>query len=119
SSGTVSLADPQQGQLVGTLGDPESSVTALAISGDGARVLSGGADCLAQLWAPGQPGRRFAEHTDTIRAVAFCPDSRHALSAGLDRAIWRWNLEGEAVQDPVVPAEFPEAVLHMAFSLDT
>jgi len=69
-------------------------VYAVAVSADGRRALSGGADNVLRLWdtKTGKEIRRFPGHTGRVWTVAFSPDGRRAASAGFDKVIRLWDL---------------------------
>lgn len=69
-------------------------VYAVALSPDGRRALSGGADNVVRLWdtRTGKEIRRFSGHTGRVWSVAFAPDGRRAASAGFDKTIRLWDL---------------------------
>jgi WD40 repeat protein len=67
-------------------------LSSVAISPDGKRILSGGADRCMRLWTI--DGRKIAEypHDTHVVKVAFCPDGRRALSGGWDGSVCLWEL---------------------------
>ncbi len=64
----------------------------LAVSPDGAQVLSGSEDRTLRLWevATGREVQRIEGHTDAVRAVALSPDGRYVLSGSADRQVSLW-----------------------------
>jgi WD40 repeat protein len=72
-------------------------ISALALSQDGRRALSGSYDKTARLWnvETGEEIRRFDGHTDTVFWVALSPDGRRALSVSgyLDGTMRLWDAE--------------------------
>src|SRR5262249_36156071 len=93
--------EPAKGPAPGTAGfvrffhGHSDDVTALAVSPDGRRLLSGGQDATLTLHDldTGQLVRGFKAHEGGVLAVAFTPDGRRALSGGADRALRLWDLE--------------------------
>lgn len=69
-------------------------VYAVAVSADGRRAISGGADNVLRLWdtKTGKEIRRLPGHTGRVWTVAFSPDGRRAASAGFDKVIRLWDL---------------------------
>ncbi len=67
-------------------------VTAVAISPDGTRVLSGSRDRSVILWdmPTDQIVHRDTGHTDTVIAVQFAPGGQSALSVSVDGVIRQW-----------------------------
>ena len=67
----------------------------VAISPDGAMVLSDGPDYTLKLWELGT-GRllsTFLEHKQPVNSVAFSPNGRTALSCSIDGEMNVWNVE--------------------------
>jgi WD40 repeat protein len=74
-------------------------VGSLTFSADGRRAL-GVLGSTVLLWDvdTGKVLHRFALHGNReVRAVALCPDGRHALSAGADNLLHLWDVETGAV----------------------
>ncbi|MCB2102453.1 MAG: c-type cytochrome [Rhodobacterales bacterium] len=71
-------------------------VRAIAVSPDGARVLTGSFDYSARLWDFTDQGELavLEGHTGPVNAVAFLPDGQRALTAGDDRTVLLWDLSG-------------------------
>jgi WD40 repeat protein len=64
----------------------------VAVSPDGERILTGGADRCMRLWT--KAGKEIAEfpHDTRVVKVAFCPDGRRALSGGWDGSVSLWDV---------------------------
>ena len=93
---TVRLFDRNSGEEVKRLVTPaQTYVCALAFSGDGQRLLSGGGpgDCQARLWdvAGGKEVQRFKGHEDLINSVALSGDGRFALTGAKDQTARIWD----------------------------
>ncbi len=72
--------------LLRTFEGHSDAVTSVALSPDGAHLLSGSNDNTLKLWdaASGQLIRSWAAQRISVTAVAFSPDGRYLLSAGSD-----------------------------------
>ncbi len=71
------------------------AVACIAISPDGTRAVTGGAD--HGLWVWDLVNRRelrcLAGHRDRVCCVALSPDGRRVLSSGLDQTVRLWDLD--------------------------
>lgn len=82
---------------VGTSGLSGSIATAAGISPLGDRVIVGGAEGTVSLWEPLATGlRSIAQrprfHASRVRAIAFHPGGRFAITAGDDGQVWLWDI---------------------------
>ncbi|MBK8906775.1 MAG: hypothetical protein IPM60_02410 [Rhodospirillales bacterium] len=70
-------------------------VRSVAVSPDGARVLTASFDYSVKLWAFSDQDlvRTMSGHTAPVNAVAFVADGRTALSAGDDGTLIHWDVE--------------------------
>jgi WD40 repeat protein len=70
-------------------------VHAVAITPDGARIVSGNADTTLLVWniESGRPERLLEGHTSPISGVAISPDGARIVSASWDKTVRIWNLE--------------------------
>ncbi len=96
----------------------DTPVTALTISSDGRRVLSGSHDRTIILWAADgdrleRVWRRDEAHAGEITGLSISPDGATFLSAGRDREVLLWSLADTAPEAPI--ARGPE---HAAPLLD-
>jgi WD40 repeat protein len=71
-------------------------VNALAISADGRRLVTGGADNAVCVWdaESGGKARAFTDSTQPIYAVALSPDGRTAAGGGREGVARVWDVEG-------------------------
>jgi hypothetical protein len=73
------------------------NVSAVAITPDGLRALSGSSEGGLTLWdlASGQPARQFGPQTGGISSHSLCffPGGRKAASGGKDQLVHVWNLD--------------------------
>ncbi len=71
-----------------------STVTAVAFSPDGRRIVSGSDDKTLRLWdAESGESRALAGHTDGVAAVAFSPDGRRIVSGSSDTTLRLWDAD--------------------------
>jgi WD40 repeat protein len=81
-------------------------VTALAVTPDGLRVVSGSDDKTLRLWSleTGKMIRILEGHTEHVWTVAITPDGRRAVSGSFDRtlrlALCRLILGGNSQKHP-------------------
>ena len=71
------------------------SVSALALTPDGSRLVSGGGDATIKIW-DFQTGRELAVlpgHTERITALAVTPDGKRVISGSADKTLRVWDLE--------------------------
>jgi len=70
-----------------------SSVMSVAVSHDGARVLTGSLDWTARLWdaATGEEIRAFKGHAGFVFSVAFRPDGARVLTGSADGTARLWD----------------------------
>ena len=99
--------------------DTGSSVFAVALTADGHRVASVGADHTVRLWNAdtGQPLGTLTGHTDTVSSVAFSPDGHRLASASDDHTVRLWNADtGQPLGSPLTG--HTDTVSSVAFSPD-
>lgn len=93
-SGTgLILWEIETGKIVRRFGDGFAG-WALAVSGDGKRVIAGGTDHTARVWdlETGAEIQKLAGHTDAVWGAALTADGKTAFTGGRDRAILVWDV---------------------------
>jgi WD40 repeat protein len=92
-------------------------VSAVAITPDGRRAISGSLDSTGELrlWnlLTGERCLTLVGHDESVTAVAVTPDGRHALSASRDRTLRLWDLEQRTCR-AVAPLENAPMAIAMA-----
>ena len=68
--------------------------TALSMTSDGERAVSGSSDGTLQVWnlATGKCMEVMGGHTDSVNAVSITPDGERAVSGSSDKTMRVWNL---------------------------
>ena len=70
-------------------------IVSLAISPDGARLVSASWDHTVRVWSLGDGAQQVLEgHTQNVNGVAFMPDGQSLVSVGYDRELRIWPLAG-------------------------
>jgi WD40 repeat protein len=99
----VKFWDPENGSLLHTLAGHTGAIRDLAFSADGKLLVTASEDGTARLWdtTSNELITTFTGHEDTVRAVAFSPpgvgplpDQPIVASAGFDKTINLWTLDG-------------------------
>ena len=87
-------------QALQTLKGHTSSVTAVAITADGKRAISGSwITCILWDLQSGEPLQILKGHTSSVDAVAITADGKRAISGSKDKTSILWDLQtGEALQ---------------------
>jgi WD40 repeat protein len=96
NDGSVWIWDAQTGTAVGKplTGHSDYVVLSVAISSDGARIVSGSLDGMVRIWDVGtgeKVGNPLQGHTNPVISVVFSPDGRYAVSGSQNDAIRIWD----------------------------
>jgi WD40 repeat protein len=89
---TAKLWEVATGALLRTF-QGQQRIGSVALSADGARILSGSGDSTVKLWDAATGGllRTFQGHEAAVLSVAFSPDGTRGVSASKDKTIKLWN----------------------------
>lgn len=95
SSGNISILNVSTPNLVKTLAGHENNVKAVAYSGDGKHLVSGGIDRTVRIWEAktGQEVGRLHGHLQGVRAVAYCRRRPYLASGSYDSTARLWEIE--------------------------
>jgi WD40 repeat protein len=95
--GTLTLWDLKANKEVQALVGHANAVNALAISPDGSRLISGGADKSVRVWnlATGRESARLEGHAAAVSAVALAADSLWSISGSADGSVCVWHLSNQ------------------------
>lgn len=101
-SGQITILDGETLQEKRRFGSPAGKVLCLAVSPDGSKIASAGADCLLRLWetSTGIEQEVLAGHTSPILALAFSPQGDRLTSAG-EQSVKVWDVNGPSVRQPI------------------
>lgn len=88
-----------------TIAAHEGPVHSLAISPDGAALLSGGADKTIRLWKwdDGAAIRQYAGSQGPVSSVAFSQDGAKVIAGGDDGKVRLWPVAADPANAPVAP----------------
>ncbi len=116
----VSMRDGSDGQMVGSPIQTGSPVTALALSDDGTRVVSGGADGAVRAWdSGGSPvGVPMNGHTGKVLSVAVNERGDRVVSGGTDGTVRVWKVATGREVAPTIRIPNGFQVQAVAFSPD-
>jgi WD40 repeat protein/tRNA A-37 threonylcarbamoyl transferase component Bud32 len=106
------------GLIAHNLGGHRSSITVVAASKDGNRLLSAATDGTARLWdtQTWRPCGLPLEHQGSILAAAFSPDGQTVLTGSADRTARLWDAATGAARTAPLLHQTP--VMSVAFSPD-
>jgi WD40 repeat protein len=107
-TGDLDVWDATTGSLLGVGRSAAGPILHAAWSADGQHVVTCGDDRLVRVWLMSAAGATptvtdtFAGHSGRVRACQFAPDGSAVYSAGLDGAIFVWDLQRENLLGAVV-----------------
>lgn len=115
---TIKLWSLLTGQEVATFEGHSKQVNAIALSGDGRILASGGEDNVVKLWtmANGQEIATLGGYSQPIRTLAISPDSKIVAGGSDDGTIKLWDLGSR--QEIFTLAGHTSSVHAIAFSPD-
>ncbi|GAB4276669.1 MAG: hypothetical protein Fur0025_02020 [Oscillatoriaceae cyanobacterium] len=126
----IKIWNLKNGQLIQTLNGPADSpfsmvqswfsshsIWSIAISPDGTRLASGGAEQPIKIWnlKTGKQSNILEGHSDTVLTVAFSPDGKSLASGAADGTIRIWDL---LAGEPIHTLGHSDAVYCVTFSPD-
>ncbi|KAJ5133506.1 hypothetical protein N7526_004871 [Penicillium atrosanguineum] len=90
---TINIWGLTTGQCASTLKGHRDSVTSIAWSPDGSRLVSASDDRTVKIWDPttGQCASTLEGHRDSVRSIAWSPDGSRLASASNDNTIKIWD----------------------------
>jgi FOG: WD40 repeat len=99
------------GSVFRTSGAHGEGALALAISADGQRLITGGADHKVIVWKAddGSQIKVFSDAAQPIYAVALSPDGKIAAGAGREGVVYLWDVEGGKLLYTTVPGSPAQA----------
>ncbi len=111
----VQVFDVDSGLEIVTLGGHKDLIQSVRFSPDGRKLAAGGYQVVT-LWnvPTGSLAATFNGHGDQVKALASFGEPRTLVSAGLDRTIRFWSLDGK----PLPQVSCPAPVLALAVSED-
>ncbi len=115
SRGTITVRDTVKFVVVRTM-STKASVNALAFLPDGLRLLSGGDDKQAVLWAieSGKKIREFKGHTDDVLSLAISRDGQQLVTTARDKSVRLWSVsDGEEQAFYLLKDERPNSVAYL------
>ncbi len=95
SHGELKLWDAQTSREILTLRGHSSTVTAVAFSRDGKRIVSGSRDKTLKVWdsKTGQEMLTMKGHNYDVTSVAFSPDGQRIVSGSWDKTLKVWDAQ--------------------------
>lgn len=90
---TIKLWDISTGRQVRVFEGHARTITAMAVSADGRRLVSASDDHTVRVWdlATGRELRVFKKHDNYVKAAAISPDGEFVVSGGRDYMVRIWH----------------------------
>ena len=115
----IKIWDAESGaEVLALKGDDKPSLTSLAYSPDGRRIVSGGFDGMVKAWdaTSGNEIMMLAGHQGRVMSVALSPDGNRIASGSFDKTIKVWD--AATGRELRTLAGHSDLVMSVAFSLD-
>jgi WD40 repeat protein len=92
--------DAVSGTIQHTLKSHTHPVTSVALSSDGARIVSGSWECTVRIWdaASGTVQHTMEGHISLVTSVAFSSDNLRIVSGSYDGTVRIWDANTGAMQ---------------------
>lgn len=106
--GQIKVRDTKEFKVVGSLSD-KGSINGLAFLPEGKRLVAGGGNKDATLWAisAGKSLRRFEGHTKEVVALALSNDGEQLVTLSKDQSIRTWSVAGGDEQSMFALVKIP------------
>lgn len=97
---------PANFRVACTLAGHTEPCSHIAWSGNDEYILTASNDHTVRLWAMPchQPPRVFARHCEAVTGIGWLLDSKRFISAGFDKCIYLWNVEGAELHRWEIPS---------------
>ncbi|MBI2947167.1 MAG: protein kinase [Verrucomicrobia bacterium] len=115
---TARIWDISTGEVLLTLKGHTDGILCVAVSPDGRRVLTAGADHVAKVWdaSDGREVLTLAGHTNRVSCAAFSSDGQRIVTGGSDQTVRVWD--ASSGRELLVFEGQSRQILSVAFSPD-